>query len=259
MEMQRKVLTRIEVEHVVETSLDIGKAMLETGAEITRVEDSIRRICEAYSGGEADVFSIMSLIVVTLHVSDDIHVTSSRRIYGYQTNLGKLEQLNALSRYVCENLPSIEIIKAKMKSIMEEKKGFSRKVFLGYLLAASSFALFFGGSIRDGIAALLVVGLFYCFECLYKGKSTNKVLYIFICSLVVGILTILSVKIGIGQHIDKIMIGNIMILIPGINFMNSVKDMLSGDTISGLLKLIESIMLAVSIATGYAVALLLLG
>lgn len=257
--MKERILTAYEAERVVEKSLDIGEAMIKTGAEITRVEDSIRRICKAYSGGIVDVFSIMSLIVVTLHTTEDRNITLSRRIYTYQTDLGKLEQLNALSRYICQNLPCIDEIDSRMQKIMEEKKGFSIKIFLGYLLAVPSFALFFGGNMRDGMAALLVAAVFYVFECFFKGKSSNKVIYIFMSSFVVGVLTILSVKAGIGQHIDKIMIGNIMLLIPGINFMNSVKDMLSGDTISGLLKLLESIMLAVAIAAGYAAALLLSG
>lgn len=56
-----------------------------------------------------------------------------------------------------------------------------------------------------------------------------------------------------------IIIGNIMLLIPGVVLTNSIRDMLSGDMISGLLRLSESVVLAVAIAIGFALSTALLG
>ena len=55
------------------------------------------------------------------------------------------------------------------------------------------------------------------------------------------------------------MIGDIMLLIPGLMLVNSVREMLCGDLMSGLLRLLESIVLALSIACGFAVAIMTLG
>ena len=62
----------------------------------------------------------------------------------------------------------------------------------------------------------------------------------------------LSVLSGIAVHVDKVMIGNIMLQIPGINMMNAIRDMMCGDMITGLLRLMEAIILAVAIAAGFA-------
>lgn len=59
-----------------------------------------------------------------------------------------------------------------------------------------------------------------------------------------GVLSNLTVLIGLGHHADLISIGNIMLLIPGIAFTNSLRDMFSGDTITGLIRCMESILLA---------------
>ena len=48
-------------------ALNIGEEMLISGAEVSRVEDSVRRICIAYGAEKVDVFTITSAIVVTAY------------------------------------------------------------------------------------------------------------------------------------------------------------------------------------------------
>jgi len=54
-------------------------------------------------------------------------------------------------------------------------------------------------------------------------------------------------------------IGNIMLLIPGIAFTTALRDIINGDTLSGLLGLCEAILRALAVAIGFAVVLLLTG
>lgn len=84
----------------------------------------------------------------------------------------------------------------------------------------------------------------------------NRVVYTLLSSFAVGILCMLSVLSGIAVHVDKVMIGNIMLQIPGINMMNAIRDMMCGDMITGLLRLMEAIILAVAIAAGFALAII---
>ena len=84
----------------------------------------------------------------------------------------------------------------------------------------------------------------------------NGILQTMVCSAVTAVAVSLLVKAGIGTHPDKIMIGNIMLVIPGIQLTNSLRDMIGGDTISGLLNMSEALLKAVSVAMGFAVVLL---
>ena len=76
-----------------------------------------------------------------------------------------------------------------------------------------------------------------------------------VISLLSSTLTALSAvtlsNIGIGSNIDKIIIGNIMLLIPGIPLTNSLRDLINGDIISGLLGLLESLLKAAAVALGF--------
>ena len=100
---------------------------------------------------------------------------------------------------------------------------------------------------------LLLLGIFL------STYGRNRVVYSLITSLVAGILCILSIYLGIGQNTDKVMIGSIMLLIPGINLMNALRDMMCGDIITGILRLAEALMMAVAIAAGFGVAIMLMG
>ena len=115
---------------------------------------------------------------------------------------------------------------------------------------------FFGGTAKVGLAASLSGVVL--FATLY-GSATlkmNSLIQTMFCSAVTSISVMLLVGIGIGVHPDKIMIGNIMLVIPGIQLTNSLRDMISGDMISGLLNMSEALMKAISVAMGFAMGVL---
>lgn len=47
-----------------------------------------------------------------------------------------------------------------------------------------------------------------------------------------------------------------MLYIPGTQMTNSIRDILCGDIMSGLLRLIEAVMLAIAIALGFATSIM---
>ena len=85
-----------------------------------------------------------------------------------------------------------------------------------------------------------------------RRTEANAFLSALLCSCLGGLLAALSVRIGLGRNVDMISIGNIMLLIPGIALTNSLRDMFSGNTISGLMRFIEAVLLALVIACGFA-------
>lgn len=255
--IEEKKVSCYEAEYVMEKALDVGEAMLRSGAEILRVEDTIMRICLAYGGGIVDVFTILSLIIVSWHTTDNKNYTQTRRIYSYSTDLQKLEDLNSLSRYICANKPPCEEIEQRVEQIMyQDQKRIYKSELAGYVLGSGGFAVFFGGNLRDGLAAGIVACLIYFWNYHFAGKSSNRVVYTFICSFVACVMCLLSVYLGIGVNSDKVMIGTIMLLIPGINMMNSLRDMICGDIITGMLRLAEALMIAIAIAVGFGLAIL---
>ena len=106
-------------EELLTSAINIGEQLLISGAEISRVEDTIKRICSAYGVKESHIFSIASCIIVTLETADGQWITQTRRILSYGTDMYRLDRLNNLSRKICATLPSYEEVKAEYEEIVQ--------------------------------------------------------------------------------------------------------------------------------------------
>ena len=106
-------------EIVLSKILEIGDLMLIAGGEVSRVEDTISRLCCAYEMTEAQVFSITTSIVVTVTTADGHVITQTRRIHTHDTDFTRLELLNELSRELCSNPQEEAYIQKKLDEICQ--------------------------------------------------------------------------------------------------------------------------------------------
>ncbi len=248
----------MKFEQILAGILDIGEIMLVSGAEVNRVEDTVQRMAKAYGCNRVDVFTITSSIVVTVHRDGEIY-TQTRRIRDYRNDIARIEACNALSRKVCkEPLEAEEFLSecARLRCM----PGWPLYITcLSYIMVAGSFAMFFGGNAWDALAAALSSVLLFGLDQLLSRIRMQRIVTTIICSAVVALSAVALTKLRIGNSVDMICIGNVMLLIPGISFTTSLRDMISGDTISGLLGLCEALLRAVAIALGFALILWPLG
>lgn len=244
-------MNREEAEKYLYCAMSIGEQLLISGAEVGRVEDTIKRICMAYGAVRVDVFSITSSIVTTMYGTEFTSCTQTRRVTGMENNLHKLDELNQLSREICSEKPDVAEIEKRLKKIKEGPRYSYWELVFIYALVSGSFSVFFGGNWGD-MAASSVIGILLKFlETFIKKSSVNGLISALLCSTAGGFLANFAVYFGIGSHADLISIGNIMLFIPGIAFTNSLRDMFAGDTITGIIRFLESILLAIIIALGF--------
>lgn len=233
-------------------ALDIGQYMLQCGGEVSRVEDSIRRMCIAFGAKRADVFTITSSIMATIYAHHFGSVSQTRRIKGMQYDLNRLEQLNQLSRRICAGEMGIDDTWKALDEIRNGPRYSFRLQIVAYALVSASFSVFFGGSWGDAVASGIVGVLLKCLDRMISKTEANALLSALICSCVGGLLAAVTVRLGLGESVEMISIGNIMLLIPGIALTNSLRDMFSGNTVSGILRFLEAVILAMVIAFGFA-------
>ncbi len=246
-------------EQLLSCALDIGEGMLTSGAEVGRVETAIRYICNAYGCLRADVFTITSSIVVSITDQAGQHSTQTRRITATRTDLTRLHKLNSLSREICQTKPEYAFICEQLQKIQSEKTYPLWLEALGSALVGFSFAIFFGGDWLDGVVAgVLGLGLRFLTWLLQKG-ALNQIFVNVVASFMLSLSAICLVRLGIGHDANKIIIGNIMLLIPGIALTNSLRDMISGDIMTGLLRFLDAVLVAAAIAAGYILAAHLIG
>ena len=245
---------RAAAERQLTLALDIGERMLRCGAEIGRVEDTLRRICLAFGAERVDVFTITSGIVVTAMGRDFGAVTQTRRIRASRTDFTRLDRLNALSRAICEGGMADPDIEAALVRI-DDAPQYPFAAQLGfYALISAAFSLFFGGAWQDAAAAAVIGVLLRVLQGGFRRIRANPFLESLLCSFAGGLAAAAAVRLGLARHADLIAIGNIMLLIPGIALTNAIRDMFAGDLISGLLRFAEAMLLAVTVALGFVLA-----
>ncbi|QRN86676.1 threonine/serine exporter family protein [Clostridia bacterium] len=239
--------------------LDIGERMLISGAEVNRVEETISRMVKAYGVYRVDVFTITSSIVVTVTTELGEMLSQTRRILTYETNLDKLRKLNQLARSVVADCPASSDIAKQLHEIQETELYPSWLKLIIYGLIAGSFCIFFGGTIEDGLVAALIGIVLKLSISLLSKVERNTVMVHVLSPFLIGSLAIGLNRIGLGDQIEMILIGNIMLLIPGLSLTNSIRDIISGDTMAGILRMSEAVLVSLSIAIGFGLSTLMWG
>ena len=244
---------------MLHTLLELGESMLADGADVRRVEQTLTRMGMAYGAVRMDVFVITSSIVLTMCFADETSVTQTRRIEkSAVTDFGKLEAINAISRSYCANPFPVQELADRLH-LAKSCTPARWKLFFGSVLAAGALTVFFGGTLSDGLAAACFALALCLLQIYLSPLCKNKVLFNFLAAFCVGSVISLSCRAIPALHGDKIIIGDIMLLIPGLAFTNAVKDIFIGDTISGVMRLIETVLWAAALALGFALAGWLLG
>ena len=95
----------------------LGQMLLENGAEIDRVEESIQRMGLAYGAKEVDVYAVPTTIIITITTPENINITKTKRIHDRSTNLDKVERLNNLCRQICQTTPELKLVKEELEVI----------------------------------------------------------------------------------------------------------------------------------------------
>ena len=253
-------LSTFEYQKLLNTAMDIGHFLLSAGAETYRVEESIQRILYAYGVKHVDVFAITNNITVTMTMADDTCYTRLRRVYSRTTNYKMVEDLNNLSRYVCQERPSVEEIQNRFQAL-QQKKDYPEwiVVTLGFGGIALWFTLFFGGSWLDGAVAFAAGCLTRVVFRIMTYLHASSFFVNLICSLMVTTIAMKTVQYGLADNSDFIIIGTLMTLVPGVAITNAMRDVIAGDLLAGTMKGVDALLIALALAAGTAVALIAMG
>lgn len=236
-------------------ALYAGELMMKSGAEIYRVEDTITRICKACKIPYVEVFATTTGIFLSLDegsADSDMH-TFIKRIKGSSIDLDKISRINQFSRVFATTDLSLDDGLNIIKDISKIKPYSLMTRIFGASLVSSFFALIFGGDISDFCCSFIIGAISYSVSVLLDRIETNLFIRGFCCCSLATLLALLSVSLHIGSNLSSIIIGSIMIFLPGMAITNAIRDTLAGDTLSGVSRGMEAIIVAVSLAAGVGV------
>ena len=232
--------------------MDMAKLMLVSGAEVYRVEDTVTRLVCAYGGTKPQETAVPSNILVTCE-SEGMEHSSSRRVSDSETDMELLDRLNNLSRELCAETPELSKARSMFEAAVTKKERTPLQLCLVYAFTSAAFTMFFGGVWLDALASMLIGGLLYWVKRAITAQGGgNKVFVVLLGGAFAALTAAVSVRLGLGRDADKIIIGVVMLLVPGVELLNGFRDFISGDIQAAVMHISEALFLGIVLALGAA-------
>lgn len=238
---------------IVDLCLLAGKIMLQSGAETYRVEDTMTRMAAALGFPGAHSYVTPTIIMFTTSRTEPVKLF---RIAERTTDLQKVSEVNDISRRLTERQLSAAEARERLGVVDDAAHAYPIWVQIAAAaLTGACFTVMFKGSLWDALPSLFVSGLGYAAVIYLHRLVQVRFFAEFSASFLIGLITFFSVKFGIGQEMDKIIIGSVMPLVPGLLITNAVRDLMAGHLVSGLSKGADAFLTAFAIGTGIGLVL----
>jgi len=244
----------MDVKEVAHIALKAGEILLRSGAEIYRVEDTIVRICTSYNA-VCESFALPTGIFITVKGKDGEDQLVMKRIECRTVDLQRIEMINDFSRALQDKQLTYNEALNALRAI-EDSKSYSlmiRLVSAG--IATFAFTILLKGTAAEGIAALPIGIIIYVISRIISEKGFFQFFQFFISGMIAAIISLAVVKVFPQLSVYRIIIGSIIILLPGVAITNSIKDALYGDIVSSMARLGEALLIATAIGAGVGIGL----
>ena len=247
--MQRELREQCEQAAVI--ALDLGRQLLICGADVKSAEDTAERICRSYGAQTTDIFCIGSLLMATVEWMDGSTSTQMRNINRTGYDLARLEALNTLSRDICDKNISLSAARNRLTALRTPSLQKKWVTYPAAIIAVAAYTIFFGGTWADALVAS-ICGIFVTMLERMLPEKTGIMMRTVLCAIAVGITAGIGSLLYPALQTDKVMIGSIMLMVPGLMVAGSLRDLLGGDIIAGSLQLIQAVLIAGALALGLA-------
>ena len=242
-------MNEFDSKNPLDLAYEAGSILLENGAEISRVEETMRRIASHYGVEGEDIFVLSNGIIAT-----DKGYARSKFIPIRGASLDKVVAVNQLSREVAQGQCSLEQLEQRLKAIRAMKAKPAWEQILASALGSAAFCIIFGGGFMDSVASFIAGLLLGVFMHFVASKRLSRIVGNVTGGLLSSLLCFGMYRLGLGEHLSNMIIGAIIPLIPGVAFTNGIRDLANEDYIAGVTRLLDALLTFFCIALGVAFA-----
>ncbi|MCM8710451.1 threonine/serine exporter family protein [Clostridium sp. SYSU_GA19001] len=245
----------MNINNVINLASKAGQIILESGGETYRVEETIIRICNAYGLVSAESFVTPTVIMISATDINGRIISHVKRIKTRTVDLEKISRVNDLSRNICPSNLSVDFVNEELRKISETPRYGIKTTLFFSAVGASFFTLLFGGDLNDFIVSFFIGIIIKWLSILLNNININEFFTNALGGAIAAILALVSVELHLATNVDKIIIGSIMLLVPGLAITNAIRDTIAGDLIAGVSRGIEAFLIAIAIAVGSGIIL----
>ena len=231
--------------------MDCGQAMLANGGEVFRAQDTMEIMAHSFGIVDFHVYVLTNGIFAS---AQNGTVSAVRHVPAVSTNLGHVEAINAISRRVADgelDLNSAQLEFERMKRMPTLSPLYN---CAAGTMGAGCFAMLFGGGLPEMLVGALGGLLASASSCALSKHHISRI-FRDMLSAIAGTLTALIAQLVYpALQVNFAIIGALMLLVPGLLITNSMRDIIYGDTNSGVNRIVQVLLSALAIAMGTAAA-----
>ncbi len=242
---------------VLELTVQAGQLLLENGAEVFRVQQTMEIIAAAYGEKEFHVYVLTNGIFASLGRDGRQHMARVGHVPQSGVHLARVDAVNTLSRQVAAGQVPLEEAFARLEQIRAMPMLPLWQQMLACGAGAGFFAILFGGGWQEFGCAFVAGVLLQLFLYRAEGQRLNKIITRLLGAALVTAVGAVCVELGLSHDIDRIIIGSIMPLVPGIALTMAIRDFFNSDYLSGTIRLMDALIIGLSIAAGVGTVLAL--
>ena len=166
----------MNIEKLLNTIIEAGKMLVESGAEVNRVEETMVRMCRCVEGIEyADSYVTLTGIMFSLTYENKT-ITRICRVHTGEVDLNRIDQINTLSRSICMNPISVDELANELEKIKKiSRYTFKETMFFG-AVGAAGFGIFFNGTLLEIVMSFFIGILIRCISCFLSKHKLNSFL-----------------------------------------------------------------------------------
>jgi uncharacterized membrane protein YjjP (DUF1212 family) len=246
------------MEQLVGLVLLAGELLLTCGAEMYRVEETVERMGIAAGFTQVEIFATPTGVFISLHATDGRVYTRVRRIRHVQNNLATISEVNALSRSFSAGQISLDQVREELERLQKQENPGGLWSYLIGGLGAASFTLMYAGTWFEALIAGISGAIVLMIVSWLEHRPVPKVLQAATGAVIAAGMVTAAADL-FQFNFDVVTLGAVMVLAPGVVMTTAIRDMLSGELVSGVSRSAEALAIAVAIATGVAVILSLGG
>lgn len=239
-----------ETQSVGNILLEIGALLMSSGASTNRTRITMGRIAKGLGYG-IELLITQRALMLTIIEKDQQHFFSRmKRISPHGVNFRILSGISHLSWNVMEQNWTVSQISEELQRL-KSLPHYPRPIILTAVgLAGAGFCNIFGGGYIEMTVAFVatVIGLFIRQEAIKK--KFNPYLCVFFASFTASMIAGIAEFYHIGLQPDKAFATSVLFLVPGIPLINSVTDLVDGNIQNGIVRAVNGLMIAFSIALG---------
>ncbi len=242
---------KYSMDEVLDVAFEAGHILLESGAEIFRVEETMRRISRYFGVDEGHKeFFVLANGLFATGKTERGHYAKVVQSRVSSARLSRVVAINQLSRQIEQGrytLPEVKEELRRIKNIPEPPKFL---LIFSAGVGSAAFCCMFGGGLSDCVAAFMAGLILYTFVVFVSEGRMSKISGNLIGGMIVTVVCLLFQKLGLGRDLSHMIIGGIIPLVPGMAFTNGIRDIADGDYISGAVRLLDALLVFMCIAVG---------